>query len=237
MLKKLLIVLIFSIYSYGSFDQQTTTLSSVTKDGAVINIGNLMIGQSGIVVHDYDEKDSIIVANAIVVESTNNTSRVKFIKFDDLAQNALPTTKRSPQNGDTVVLNYLYQKSLLIAPNIESYKAIEKQLPSQTFLNSDIFASYLKLDANPTPTKDDLSNFCKKHNLGTIYIILNNKFYVVDAKSFKVLESLPLEYKDQHAELPFYTRVDKIEKNSFAWFQDSSIRDYKKYYNKLLGLK
>jgi hypothetical protein len=237
MLKKLLIVLIFSIYSYGSFDQETTQLKDINKDGAVINIGNLKIGQSGIVVHDYDEKDSIIVANAIVLSSTNNSSKIKFIKFDDLAQNALPTTKLAPVQNDTLVLNYLYSKSLLIAPNTQAYRSVEENLPSQTFLNSDIFASYLKLDANPTPNKDDFISFCKKHNLGTIYVVIDNKFYILDAKSFKLLDTLPISYQDTKEELPFYTRVDKIEKNSFAWFQDSSIGDYKSYYNKLLGLK
>jgi hypothetical protein len=143
MLKKLFIICLLCLNLYASLEIKTTHITNVTLNNAVINIANLSQGQSGIVMHTYDDSKLIIVANAIVESSNNKISIIKFSKFDDLNQNALPTTTLKPQNNDTFVLNYLYNKSLLIAPNAQSYKKVNKLYKNQTFLNSDIFASFL----------------------------------------------------------------------------------------------
>jgi hypothetical protein len=237
MLKKLFVIWLLCLNLYASLEIKTTHITNVTLNNAVINIANLSQGQSGIVMHTYDDSKLIIVANAIVESSNNKTSTIKFSKFDDLNQNALPTTTLKPQNNDIFVLNYLYNKSLLIAPNAQSYKKVNKLYKNQTFLNSDIFASFLKLDSNPTPAKDDFILFCKKHNLGTIYFVIKNKIYIVDTRSFKVISQMDLEYSDKKMEEPFYTRVEEIKKGPFSWFTSSSIGNYTKYYLDLLGLK
>ena len=234
MFNKLFIIIMLSMYSYASLEQKITTITNTTDSSASIAIGNLKIGQSGIIVHDYNENQSIIVSSAVVVSSNNSTSQIKFIKFNDLSQNALPTAKLTPSNNDTFILNYLYKKSLLITPNGESNNEIKEMLPSQSFLNSDIFASYLKLEANPTPTKKDFIEFCRTHNLGTIYIVLNKKCYVLDAKSFMIIDTLSLSYSSEIEEKPFYTKVDEIKKDTFSWFQKESIGNYTQYYTSLI---
>jgi hypothetical protein len=237
MLNKLLLILVFWTSSYGIFEQKNTEIYSTNKIGALINIGNLKIGQSGIIVHNYNKNQSIIVSSAVVISSNDKTSTIKFINFDDLMQNAIPNTKLKPKNKDIFILNYLYKKSLLITPNGESYNNIKNKLPKQNFLNSDIFAAYLKLESNPTPTKKDFLEFCTVHNLGTIYIVIDKKLYIVDAKSFKIINTQEISYKSKTNEKPFYTKIDKITKGTFSWFEEESIGNYNEYYKNILDLK
>jgi hypothetical protein len=250
MIKKILIITFLAVAAFASLSQQSILIKNIVKNSAMINIGNLKVGQSGVIVHYYTKDKSIIISTAIVEQSGDNSSKIIFSPFKGLIQNALPKTNRKPQNGDTFIVNYLYQKSLLIAPNGESYTNIQNFFPYQHFLNSDIFASYLKLEENPTPQKNDFIKFCKIHNLGTIYFIIEKNFYIVDANSFKIIEILPMVYNNTKTEQPFYTKVDKIESGlfdfdfkfdlSFLPFIDKSTKtsgdNYTIYYKNLLGL-
>jgi hypothetical protein len=124
----------------------------------------------------------------------------------------------------------------LIAPNAQSYNTLKEDLTQQSFLNSDIFASFLKLDSNPTPSKEDFIKFCKLHNLGTIYLVVKDMYYIIDAKSFVIIDKQSLTYKSTKQEEPFYTKVDAIQKNTFSWFESGSIGNYTQYYSSVFKL-
>ncbi len=235
-MNKLFLIVLLSVYSIASMDQKITTITNVSSSEATINVGNLKVGQSGIVIHNYDDESSIVVSNAIVISSNNNESKVIFTKFDDLTQNALPTSNLKPSNGDTFILNYLYKKSLLIAPNGSTYNNIKEKFTAQSFFNSDVFASFLKLKYNPTPLKADFQEFCKNNNLGTIYFVIDKKVYIVDSKSFVILEEHNIINDDAVQEQPFYTKVDEIKNGAFAWFENTNIGNYSNYYTNLISL-
>jgi hypothetical protein len=52
-------------------------------------------GQTGIVVHIYDNDKRLIVSNAKVISSNEKSSVVEFFKFDDLKQDAFLIQKSS----------------------------------------------------------------------------------------------------------------------------------------------
>lgn len=195
-----------------SFETTYTKINNVNEETARIDIPNLKIGQSGIVTHTYPNNRSVIVANAHVIETNNAYSVISLSKFDDLKQPAIPQTSRTAQDGDTLILNYLYDASLLIAPTSQSFSVVTEKFKKHKFLHSDIFATHLKLENEPLPSKETFTAFAKFQNIGTIFFVVNNKVHVVDAKTFNVLYAYDIMYSNAQEQLPFYTRVAEIDK-------------------------
>jgi hypothetical protein len=227
-------------YSKNNFSIKPigTKIENIENNKSTINIGNLIIGQSGIVVHIYDNDKRLIVSNAKVISSNNNSSIVEFFKFDDLKQDALPTTKRTIEKGDVLVLNYMYNSSLLIAPSQDSFQSVRNNFKLNNFIHSDIFAAKLKINNQPYPTKEDFQAFAIEQNLGTIFFVLDNKIFIIDTKTFTILDSYSINYENSEATMPFYTRVEKIESSilDFSFFSDKDTLSYDDYYKRILGL-
>lgn len=221
---------------YKKLDYKTvmTKLSNINEETATIGIGNLRVGQSAIVVHKYSNNKSIIVANAYVTSSSNLTSQVQLTSFLDIKQNAIPTSNRKPANGDLVILNYLYDASLIIAPSQDAFTATRKKYIDNNFLHSDLFAAKLKVEGEPLPSKETIQDFAISQNIGTIFFIIGSRIYIVDTKTFAILEKDTISYNfTENEKMPFYTRVDKIEENPL-----DSILDYRgwlSYLDAFLG--
>ncbi|MDZ7819119.1 MAG: plasminogen-binding N-terminal domain-containing protein [Aliarcobacter sp.] len=213
-------------------------IENIQDNKSTINVGNLIVGQSGIVVHIYDNDKRLIVSNAKVISSNSNNSVVEFFKFDDLKQDALPTSKREIAIGDVLVLNYMYNSSLLITPTQDSFQSIRDSFKLNNFIHSDIFAAKLKVNNKPYPTKEDFQEFAIEQNLGTIFFALDNKVYIIDTKTFTILESYLISYEKNDIKMPFYTRVEEIEESilDFSFFSDKKNLSYNEYYKKILGL-
>ena len=213
----------------------------VKDNKTTIDIGNLIIGQSGVVIHIYDNDKRLIVANAEVIQSNETSSVIKFSKFNDIKQDAIPTSKRTVQKDDILVLNYLYTASLLIAPNLETFQTVRSSFKYNNFLHSDIFATKLKVDNMPFLTKKYIQDYAIDQNLGTIFLVANQKVYVLDTKTLKILTSYDISYDESKTEMPFYTRVTDIEKSNldidFDVFSSKEDLKYDQYYKQLLGLK
>ena len=214
-------------------------IENINENKSSINVGNLIIGQTGIVVHIYDNDKRLIVSNAKVISSNNTSSVVEFFSFDDLKQDALPTTKRVVTKDDILVLNYMYNSSMLIAPTQDTFQTVRENFKLNNFLHSDIFAAKLKVENNPYPTKEDIQKFAIEQNLGTIFFVLDNKVFVVDTKTFTILESYAVAYENKDLMKPFYTRVEEIEESifDFSFFSDKKSLTYDEYYKRILGLK
>ena len=86
-------------------------IDNLEKNKTTIPKGNLIVGQSGIVVHIYDNDRRLIVSNAKVVSSNEESSVVEYFAFDDLKQDAIPNTNRVVEKGDILLLNYMYDQS------------------------------------------------------------------------------------------------------------------------------
>ncbi len=209
--------------------QTLLKVTQVTQDTATINMGNLKIGQSGIIEHTYEDGNQIIVSSAYVIESNQSTSKIKFIPFLDLKQNAIPTSNRTVENGDKFLLNYLYDFSLLITPNNESFKLVRKKFRNNAFLHSDVFGSYLKFIYRPLPTKEIIQDFALSQNMGTVFIVLESNLYVLDTRTFTILDKRALKYVEGEKQMPFYTRVEGIKHSIFTEDYTKWIRLAKKY--------
>jgi len=206
----------------------------VYGDTAIVNKGNLINGQSGAIIHKFKDDNEIILNYAYVIDSNEKTSTIKFTKFKVLPQNALANTNLTPKKDDIFILNHLYYNSFIIAPNFQSYKEVKSLYKNFNFLNPDYFAAFLKIDKNPTPSKEEIQKFCISNQIGTLFFVIKNKIYLIDVISFKIIHSIPINISEKGIKLPFYSNVDKIENSIFSW---SEIKDYNKYYSKMIGLK
>lgn len=211
-----------------SFNSNDILINNVNNDTAEINIGHLKAGQSGIIEHKYDNGKTLIVSSAFIEKSSENSSTIKFIPFLGLKQNALPTSNRKAQNNDKFTLNYLYNESLLIAPNAESFRAARKKFTTNNFAHSDIFASYLKTNYQPTPSKKLIQEYALSQNMGTIFFVIDSFVYVVDTRTFVILSKKPLSYVPGDESMPLYTRVENIEKSilDFDWFSFDFLENF-----------
>jgi len=234
---KLILILLFVLNSLNAINlsEHKYTIEKVTKTTALIHKGSLKIGQSGIIVHNFIANKSIILTKASVISSDENKSIIKFIDTDILKQDSIVNTNLKPQNGDDFVLNHLYKVSLLIAPNFDAYRGISYAY-SNNFIDSELFAAYLKVNNIPVPNKKDFQDFLNKNNIGTLYIVVDKKLYIIDALTFKILQIRNLKLKNTKTTVPFYTNINEIKTSAFNWFGQEKIEDYNKYYLKLIGI-
>ncbi len=130
-------------------------------------------------------------------------------------------------------MNHLYKASLLIVPNAAAKKVIYQNFPKQNFMSEDFFAFYLKVNNTPVPKKEDLIDFCNTHQIGTIFIVVKNKLYVIDSLSFKTIDEIYVDINDPSTELPFLTKINEIEKG-FWDFGSSDIGSYNAFYLSLI---
>jgi len=210
----------------------TTKLVTVNKNIATINLGNLKVGQSGIVINK-SNKHEIIVASAIVQSSTSKQSTLILSKSNILLQDAIPTSTLIAKTNDTLVLNHMYNSSVLIAPNYSSYRLVKDTYSNQNFINSDLLAASLKITNSPLPTYDDIQKFTKAYDIGTIFIVAKNKLYIIDAKSLKVLDTTRLLTSNKKYISPFFTKITDIQQGFWS-FGDDEIEDYDKFYISLI---
>ena len=217
-------------------------LGKIEDNKSVIPMGNLIIGQTGIVIHIFDNDKRLIVSNAKVISSDANSSVVEFFEFNDLKQDAVPTSNRVAVTNDILILNYMYNSSLLITPTLDAFQSVRDNFKLNNFVHSDIFAAKLKVDHNPYPTKEDIQKFAIEQNLGTIFMVIENKVFIIDSKTFAILESYAINYENTTATMPFYTRVEEIEESIFNlsyfdFFSGKKSLSYNDYYKKILGVK
>ena len=223
----LLFITLNSIFAIEIFDVTTTT--------AKINITNLNVGHTGVIIKEIDD-NTLITKVAQVIKSDNKNSTIEFLDDNILPQNAIPTTKLVPKNGDKFILNHLYETSLLIVPNTKAKNNVKELYPNQNFLSEDFFAAHLKIIKQPIPEKETISNFAQSQQIGTIFIVVKNKLYIVDSITFKIVDTVTLDYNDESTNVPFLTKIENIEQGLLD-FGDDEIEDYNTYYLKLLETK
>jgi len=212
---------------------------SVDGDKATINIELTNVGVSGYIVHKIDDKQSTIIKSVVVTDFDKNKSiaTLKISDFKALKNDALPKAVWNVEKGDEVVLAFGYDRGLLIVPDEELYYKITKQV-NVKWIHPDLFATMLSFNGHPTPLKSDFQEFSKTMSVGLIFFFLDDKLYMVDAKSFKVLTVVDTPFKESKKEqLPFYTRVKDINSHWWSFFDAGSeeLKSYEPYYKKLIG--
>ena len=112
-------------------------IDNIANNKSTINVGNLIVGQTGVVIHIFDNDKKLIVSNAKVISSNSSSSVVEFFKFEDLKQNAIPTSKREVVNNEMLILNYMYNSSLLITPTLDAFQTVRDNFKLNNFVHSD----------------------------------------------------------------------------------------------------
>ena len=201
--------------------------------GTIMNSPNIAVGSSGVVMHRFANGDRSIVARAVVTEKMGNLAKVRFEVFDSLEQKALPLPRALPDRGDTVILNFLYNRALLVVPNAEIYEQIVRAFPNITFIHPDLAGAHLSYNFKPNPSRDDFRKMCSNNAVGLIFIALNEESVFADCGSFQVLKSFQ-SGQVSYYQIPFYSRIGKID-TMFWDVLNGQISDYDRHYRYLLG--
>jgi hypothetical protein len=210
-----------------------TEIASLNADEAVVPVGDIPEGVSGIVIHRYNEEHSAIVSAAVVTRSGAEETRLALKPWRGLVQPNLPTVKTRPQKGDKVILGYLYDRVLPIVPNQKSYEFAKEQFTSLHFLHPDLFAAELSKAKNPLPTKEDVQLTCEKFHLGIVMFMFKDHSDFIDCVSWKRVARSPEGAIDPNAfKQPFYNRFERIHTAFYDW-GDHNITDFDRYYQKL----
>ncbi len=223
-----------------NFSPFHTTINKIENKNIYIGANkDFSIGSSGVVLRDFDGIHKTIVAVVEVVEKKDTYAVLKYRKFSALSQDALPQYNITPKEGDEVVLNYLYNRALVIAPNEESFNYIIKTHNNFSWIHPDILASTLAINYSPAPTKDDFKKECTEDSFALLFFAIEDNGYFVDCNSFKILHKveLPKELKDAKQMTPFYHRLKEIKGRVFGLMGGKGIQNYNTYYKKLLGIK
>ena len=228
-------LILTTLNAQGLFKKFETKIISIDGNTAVIeNSDDITIGSTGIILHKFDKDTSTIVAGADVISKDKNKAVIKFRVYDMLEQKALPIPAIAPKVGDKVILNYLYDRALIVAPNYKVYKNVTDHFKNITWIHSDLMGAYLAKEYKPNPNKKTFHTMCKQNATSLIFFALSGNGYFVDCNNFKVLK----EYKSsrvRRAQLPFYTRVRGIE-TTWLSFDSSEMHSYSRYYREMLGL-
>lgn len=216
------------------FTEYTTTLLEVNQnEGVIQDSDDFFVGSSGIVMHAFDEKTSSIISHFDVIKKENGKATIKFSPFKMLTQGAFPDTGVKPAANDKVIVNYLYDRALIVAPNQAVYTEIFKKPFGITWVHPDIVASYLAENYKPNPDKATFQAVCNQNTASLIVFAIKEKAYFVDCHNFNVLMSFDVTASSE-VQLPFYSRIHNIDS---AWlsFGSSKIANYDTYYTSLIG--
>lgn len=203
--------------------------------GTIIDSPSIVTGSSGVVMHRFNNIQSSIIARAVVTQKGGGFAKVRFEVFDALEQKALPLPGILPKSGDELVLNYLYDRSLIVAPNKEIYSEVVGAFKGVTFIHPDIVGSYLSYEYKPNPSRDDFRKMCNQSAAGLIFIAMNNEAVFADCQSFEPLKRFQ-SGAVKYYQLPFYTRVKDIDTVFWKWGSEQ-ISDFDRHYKALLKEK
>lgn len=233
------IVTLTSLMAQTGFSSFETTLKKVSKNHLYIKDSpNFSIGSSGVVLHSFDQEHKTIVSTVEVIEKKDGQAVLKYKNFKGLKQSALPSYNIKPKEGDTVILNYLYQRAMAITPDAETLRFITTKFDTFEWVHPDNFASELYIEYTPIPTKEDFNKECTDNSFALLFFAINDKGYFVDCNSFKTLKQIDLPQSSKKAPMvPFYSRLKEIKGRMFGFIGGDGINDYNRYYKKLIGIK
>jgi len=176
-------------------------------------------GMSGVVIHAYENGLNAITSRLTQISSDGST---KLIDADIIHHDELPTINTSVKRGDKVIGGYLYNNVLVLAPDADSYAKVTKTYDKK-WIHPDLFALYLSVQGDSRPTKENLSNFAKKYQVGLIYIIRKDADVLMDPISGKIVSQKASSQLPTEGQYPFYMRFGKLES---GWFGSEAKGNY-----------
>ncbi|MBE3608988.1 MULTISPECIES: plasminogen-binding N-terminal domain-containing protein [Campylobacter] len=235
-MKRFVFILLFFLNSVFAasfhFNEYKTPILSIDADdtATIVDSPEIVLGSSGVVLHKFNTQ-STIIARVSVVSKSGGFAKVRFEVFDTLEQSALPLPGVAPRVGDTVVLNYLYNRSVIVVPNKEIYDEIVSAFPNMIFIHPDLVGAYLSYEYKPNPNRDDFRKMCSQSAAGLIFVAMDGRSVFADCQSFEILKEFETG-EVEYYQLPFYTRVSGID--TVFWKLDSAhINNYDQHYDLL----
>ena len=209
------------------------TLIHVEGHSAEVALAGIPEGVSGIVVHSYDATHKAIVASVFVTGSKGNFTKLKLVPYRGLRQPNLPTIKTAPQNGDLVILGYLYDRVLPVVPNEKSFVLAKRSFPKLRLIHPDLMAAELAKDKSPIPTKEHFQRMCEKFSLGLVLLMFHDGTDFVDCISWKKVGHADVASVDpKHFKQPFYNRFEEIPSPFYDW-SEHKIENFDAFYKSL----
>jgi len=224
---KLVILALISLPLFADFFPQTVHTSVADISGKNIHLTNAfpINGMSGVVIHNYGNNLEAIT-NRLIQKDNSHTS---LIEDDILHHNKLPSINTSVKSGDKVIGGYLYQNVLLLAPDAQTYTKITSSYHKK-WIHPDLFALFLDKEGDSIPTKANLADFAKTHQVGLVFIVSKDTAKLLDPISGKIISQQPLSELPKEGKAPFFMHFDKIQSGIFTFQKDKS------YYDIMKGL-
>ena len=188
-----------------------TTISSVVGNKITLKSTFPKNGMSGVIIHNYGSGISAITSHVI----QTSARKAKLLEETTLLyHDKLPTINTNAKVGDKVIGGYLYQNVLLLAPNADTYSRIVSS-HTKKWIHPDLFAVFISAKGDAKATKENLSEFSKKYQIGLIYIVRKNSAILFDPISQKVISKKSISSLPQEGDYPFFMRFDELDN---SWF-------------------
>lgn len=194
-MRKIVFILCFFFVNLFAFDFKSVEKSVLEINGDFIlveNVPSVAVGANAIIVQQIKNATSI-VAKAAVVGRERGLLKLKLGKFEDLEQEALPELVVSVKVGDKVIINFLYDRVLLISPDAQTYERVASSYPEIYFIHPDILGAYMVREFKLSPKKSDFTLFCVNNAVGVVGFVMKKSVKFVDCASFALLFEEPLD--------------------------------------------
>ena len=214
-------------------EYKTKVLETSDTQVVIADSPEIVIGASGVIKHSFDAKTTMIIARGDVVQKDGTKAVLKLAKFEMLSQGAFPEAGVKPIVGDEVIMNYLYDRALIVVPNANVFRDITKEYSDITWIHPDLVAAYLSKLYRPNPDQSIFRQACYQNTASLIFFGIKDQGYFVDCHNFNTIKTVKISNSGE-TQLPFYARVKDIETSWFSW-SSSKISDYDSYYKTLIG--
>lgn len=227
----------FLFVNLWAFDFKPIYSKVYDIDGKFIYIQDnpqIQVGASAVVMQKIKNANSII-SRASVVQKSQGLVKLELKPFTMLEQKALPVLDTKVQKGDEVIVNFLYDRALLIAPNEQTYQLVTRNFNELYFVHPDILGAYMIREFKLSPKKKDFNIFCSNNAVGVVGFVLEDRVYFVDCADFTLLFEKTFDGLVSKPQTPFYSHINEYKKNFFNFFE-WRVKDYYIYYKKMIGL-
>lgn len=227
-MRKIALAALLCLPLFGGFFPQTvhTSVKSVKGNTITLNQKFPVSGMSGIVIHNYGN-DLTAITTRIIQNASDGSATLTNTNI--LHHENLPTIKTAVSGNDKVIGGYLYDNVLLLAPDADTYAKIISQ-HNKTWIHPDLFALYLSTEGEERPTKENLSDFARKYQVGLVYIVRKNSAVLLDPISGKIVSQKSISNLPAKGQFPFYMRFKQLDS---GWF-GSDVEG--NYYNTMKSL-
>ncbi len=229
-MKKLLLLISATLFLMATELPKSieTTIQTFDNKGNIQLESTIPKGMSGIIIHNYGNGLSAITHSTV----SQGQQTATFKSYDALRHENLPNIKTAPQKGDKVIFGNLYNNTLLIAPDQQSYAKITESI-KRSWIHPDIYAMYLIRKEKTSLSLENLKSFAQDNQVGLIAIADKNSLKILDPISGEYLVQQPLNISVAKAQSPFYARFEQIANGFFGNNGTVSFTEYYRGVGKL----